>query len=77
LQRLGTVLHVSSHKNLIIRGEFFPKINSTVLTKRLKKIGVIYDVFGPIKSPYISVRPFKHIPLSNLIELYGEKVYTE
>jgi len=77
LQRLGTVLHVSSHKNLIIRAEFFPKINSVVLTKRLKKIGVIYDVFGPVKSPYISVRPFKHIPLSTLIELYGEKVYTE
>jgi RNA-binding protein len=75
LQRLGTVLHVSSHRNLIIRGEFFPKLNSTVLTKRLKKIGSIYDVFGPIKSPFLSVRPFKDVPLSSLTELAGEKVY--
>lgn len=75
MQRLGTVLHVSSHRNLIIKGEFFPKINTTVVTKRLKKIGSIYDVFGPIKSPYITVRPFKDIPLSSLIELAGEKVY--
>ncbi len=34
----------------------FPKIGSVVVTERMEKIGKVYDVFGPVKRPYISVR---------------------
>ena len=59
MKRLGTVLHPSSHKGLIVRSQFekgFPKIGSVVVTERMEKIGKVYDVFGPVKRPYISVR---------------------
>ncbi|MDI6888627.1 MAG: Gar1/Naf1 family protein [Methanocellales archaeon] len=59
MKRLGVVLHPSSHKGLIVRSQFekgLPKINSVVVTERMEKIGEVYDVFGPVKRPYISVR---------------------
>ncbi len=75
MRRLGTVLHVSSHGYIVVKAELFPTTNSTVITKRMKKIGTVYDVFGPVKSPYVSVKPFKDIKKPDLSELRGEKVY--
>ncbi len=58
MKRLGTVLHVSSHGNLIVRLEeaSLPRINSRVVTKKMEKIGTVYDIFGPEKAPYVSVK---------------------
>jgi RNA-binding protein len=57
LQRLGRVLHVSQSRNIIIKIEKAPKIGETVVDENLKPIGKILDVFGPISSPYASVKP--------------------
>ena len=75
MRKLGIVLHVSNHGYIILRAALFPKVNSAVLTKRMKKIGKVHDVFGPVASPYISVKPFKNLALADLRELRGEKVY--
>jgi RNA-binding protein len=75
LRKLGVVLHVSSHGYVILKAALFPRIDSAVSTKRMKKIGTVHDVFGPVKSPYVSVRPFKNLSLADLKELRGEKVY--
>ncbi len=75
MRRLGTVLHVSSHGYIIVQAELFPTPNSTVVTKRMKKIGTVYDVFGPVTSPYVSVKPFNDIKKADPRELRGEKVY--
>jgi len=75
LRRLGTVLHKSSHGYIILKGEFFAKVDSAVVTKRMKRIGTVHDVFGPVTSPYISVKPSKNLTVANLRELDGERVY--
>jgi RNA-binding protein len=75
LRKLGVVLHISSHGYVILKATLFPKIDTTVLTKRMEKIGTVHDVFGPVQSPYISVRPLKNFDLTSLKELRGEKVY--
>lgn len=75
MRRLGTVLHVSSHGYIVVKAELFPPTDSTVVTKRMKKIGTVYDVFGPVDNPYVSVKPFKDIKKPDLRELRGEKVY--
>jgi len=75
LRRVGTIVHVSSHGYIILKAEFFPTIDSPVVTKRMKRIGTVHDVFGPVTSPYVSVKPFKNLSLANLRELRGEKVY--
>jgi len=57
LQRIGLVLHVSSSKNLIIKASNLPRIGDQAVENTLKKIGTVLDIFGPVTSPYVAVRP--------------------
>lgn len=57
MQRIGTVLHVSSSRNMIIKAENLPRIGDQVTDENLKPIGTIFDVFGPVSSPYVAIRP--------------------
>ena len=57
MQRLGRVLHVSQSRNIIITIENMPKIGDTVVNENLKPIGKILDIFGPVSSPYTSIKP--------------------
>ncbi len=57
MQRLGRVLHVSSSKNLILKAEKLPRIKDKVVDENLKSVGTVFDVFGPVSSPYVAVKP--------------------
>lgn len=57
MRRLGQVLHVSRSRNIILRIKNVPKIGATVVDENLKSIGKVVDVFGPVSSPYASVKP--------------------
>ncbi|MFW6117131.1 MAG: H/ACA ribonucleoprotein complex subunit GAR1 [Thermoproteota archaeon] len=71
LQRLGRVLHVSRSRNIIVQVENIPKIDSTVVDEKLNRVGRIIDVFGPVSSPYASVKP----EIQELGELSGKILY--
>jgi RNA-binding protein len=84
MKRLGTVLHRSGSKNLIIRGDElkssnasgnFPRLNSVVIDRALKRIGKVVSVFGPVNHPYFLVKGFKKIPDSEFRDLVNERVY--
>jgi RNA-binding protein len=51
------VLHVGSSKRLILKAEKVPRINDRVVDENLKFVGVVFDVFGPVASPYVVVEP--------------------
>ncbi len=55
---LGIVLH-SYNRKLIVRCNSLKNVekmlNSIVMNERGKKIGRIYDVFGPVNRPYVVV----------------------
>lgn len=56
--RLGTATHVSaSSGNLILRAARETKIGQVVTSGKGKRIGVVFDVFGPVESPFVAVRP--------------------
>ncbi|MCS7124123.1 MAG: Gar1/Naf1 family protein [Candidatus Bathyarchaeota archaeon] len=55
--RLGRVLHISSSKNIIVKVESMPQIGEMVVDENLKPIGEIFDIFGPVSSPYVAVKP--------------------
>ena len=56
--RVGTVLHLSrSSGNLIVKVENEPRIGDTVLDSEGKKMGRVFDLFGPVSSPYLAVQP--------------------
>jgi len=56
LQRIGRVLHISSSGNAILKGETPPRIGDNVVDEKMKSVGRVFDVFGPVSSPYVSVR---------------------
>nr|MDO8082235.1 Gar1/Naf1 family protein [Candidatus Freyarchaeota archaeon] len=57
MRRLGKPLHLTARGDLIIRVDFTPKIGSKVVTKDMKEVGQIFDILGPVKTPYVSVKP--------------------
>jgi RNA-binding protein len=80
MKRLGTVLHRSGVKNLIVIGDEIksdkvPKLNSAVVDKSLNRIGLIVSIFGSVNRPYFLVKGFKRIPDSEFRVLINERVY--
>jgi RNA-binding protein len=58
LQRVGRVLHVSSSRNIIVKVEKkIPKLGEKVVDENLNIVGEVFDIIGPVSSPYISVKP--------------------
>jgi RNA-binding protein len=57
LQRLGKVLHVTPSQNMIIKADKTPKIGAAVVDEKLKTVGKVFDVIGPVSSPYAVVKP--------------------
>ena len=45
---------------------------SVVLDKKAKEVGTIIDVFGPVKEPYVAVRPKRDLDPSKLV---GQMLY--
>jgi len=57
IKKLGKYLHISDLGNLIIKSpDKLPKIGSAVVTEKMVHIGVVNDIFGPVRSPYVSVK---------------------
>jgi RNA-binding protein len=71
LQRIGRVLHLSSSRSLIVKIEKTPKIGETVVDENLKPVGKVFDIFGPVSSPYAVVKP----TLREAEKLAGKTLY--
>ena len=57
MQRLGRVLHITPSRNIIVKIENLPKIGENVVDENLKPIGKVFDILGPVSSPYAAVKP--------------------
>ena len=57
-KRLGTVLHVMNDRVIVRAGKLNPKrvLNATVVTADKRQIGKVYDIFGPVGHPYVSIK---------------------
>jgi len=62
LQRLGLILHVSPSKNMIVKVERTSKIGEMVVDENLKPVGRVFDMIGPVSSPYLSIKPMINDP---------------
>ncbi|MFW9845228.1 MAG: H/ACA ribonucleoprotein complex subunit GAR1 [Candidatus Thorarchaeota archaeon] len=74
MKRLGKVLHLSKRGSLILKTDKTPPMGdrSSVVNKNAEKIGTIIDVFGPVKTPYVAVRP---LDKANAEKLVGQILY--
>ena len=63
IRRLGKVMHLSKGGNLILRLEQtqIPTIGAAVCDYKLRSVGVVNNVLGPVKGPYVSVKPAANV----------------
>jgi len=57
LQRLGKVLNVTPSQNVVVKIDNPPKMGASVIDENLKVVGRIFDIIGPVSSPYVVVKP--------------------
>ncbi|MFW9835530.1 MAG: H/ACA ribonucleoprotein complex subunit GAR1 [Candidatus Thorarchaeota archaeon] len=74
MRRLGKVLHISKRGSIILRTDKTPPVGSRsiVLNKKAQEVGTIIDVFGPVKEPYVAIRPKRDLDTSKLV---GQMLY--
>jgi RNA-binding protein len=58
MKQLGKISHISNRGRVILRSDQTPGFGLPVFSKDNKKFGTVYDVFGPTKAQYISVKVF-------------------
>ena len=56
LQKLGRVRALTPSKNMIVKTEKAPKLGSEVVDENLTVIGKVFDIIGPVSSPYAVVK---------------------
>lgn len=72
LKLLGVVQDISHDGRLIVKGRFAPR-NGAVVRDNLKvKIGRVARVFGPVRRPYVAIRPEKDL---RTLAILGKEVY--
>lgn len=79
MKRLGTVLHTTDNLLIVCADKTLKTdalfANSMVITKSMKKLGKIKEVFGPVNAPYISIKIFNEIKDVEITKLKNERVY--
>jgi RNA-binding protein len=74
MNELGKISHISNKGRLVVRSKETPAFGLPVFTEEKKKLGIVSDVFGPTKKPYISIKV--HAKNSkNLENRVGETLY--
>lgn len=81
MKRLGTVLHIIDNMLIVRSDKTLEKgvsfEDSTVITKKMKKIGKVKELFGHVNSPYFSIRIFKEVQKSEIRNLKNERLYLQ
>jgi len=65
------VSNVSPSRNVIVKAENTPKLGSEVVDENLKVVGKVFDIIGPVTSPYAVIKP----TISEPIKLLNKPVY--
>ena len=42
---------------MILKAESVPRVGDRVVDGNWEQVGTVFDVFGPVSSPYVAVRP--------------------
>lgn len=74
---LGTVLH-SMNKKLVVRGgkqKVKRVLNAVAVTEDKRKIGKVYDIFGPVDRPYVAIKVFAGLEEAELKKLEHKKIF--
>lgn len=72
MRELGKVLHATPSRNLILRAKIDASaIGAKVVDIKLRQVGTIHDLFGPVSVPYVSVKPV----VKDFSKYVGKRLY--
>jgi len=71
LQRLGRVSNLTPSQNIVVKLDKTPKIGAPVVDDNLRTVGKVFDIIGPVSSPYAVVKPTVREP----DKLAGKQLY--
>ncbi|MCL2691415.1 MAG: Gar1/Naf1 family protein [Candidatus Bathyarchaeota archaeon] len=57
MQRIGKALSITPSNGIIIKTETPPKIGCEVADENLTIVGKVFDIIGPVSSPYAVIKP--------------------
>ena len=78
MKYIGVLQDLSYKGTLIAKVKYVPPIGSKIVDKRKGIIGTITKVMGPVKAPYISIRPHKAIVKGGkLLSLIGADIFSD
>lgn len=72
MKLLGIVQDVSHDGRLIVKARFAPRNGETVRDNLKVKIGRVARVFGPVRAPYVAIRPEKDM---KTLAILGKEAY--
>lgn len=73
MKKLGIVKDLSYRGDVLVRASYAPAQDTEVVDARGRFLGRVKRVFGPVKAPFVAVRPRSEPKLS----LLGSGVYVE
>ncbi|MFQ5838575.1 MAG: H/ACA ribonucleoprotein complex subunit GAR1 [Thermoplasmata archaeon] len=73
MKKLGVVNNLSYKGDILVKASFAPRMGEGVLDAAKRPLGRVIRVFGPARSPYVTVEPLDEPPLG----LIGSDVYVE
>ena len=44
-------------RSIVLKIERVPRIGETVVDEELRPVGKVFDIMGPVSSPYVAVKP--------------------
>ncbi|MFQ5553492.1 MAG: H/ACA ribonucleoprotein complex subunit GAR1 [Thermoplasmata archaeon] len=73
MKKLGAIKDFSYRGDLLVKATFAPVPATSVFDARKRPLGRVVRVFGPVRAPYVTVKPAQEPKLSVL----GTGVYIE
>lgn len=75
LRIAGKVFTISKQGRIVVKLEnSVPRLGAKVYDKDLRNLGVVVDVIGNVKSPYMVVKPFRFKGLEKIV---GDSLYVK
>lgn len=74
LRKIGHASHVARDGRLVIKLVHVPPLNVTVYEYSMRRVGTLYDIIGPVSSPYGLVKLDEGIK-GEVGALIGKPVY--
>lgn len=73
--RIGAKTLHTTPRGLVARAGQVPKLSQSAFDSKGNRIGSVSDVFGPVKSPYIVIKPASGLSETDLRKLVGSDIY--